>query len=128
VLWLLILHDGKLLSITRFQHLTSDLHPTEINFHSSPNITQRPSENRKAHKNWNLCHYMTSRSTSIRSSLVLGLTSAIGPPFLHAPPHLSSCSSVLHIKMATGTRNPLTRRVLPDKKVGVELVLYPWVR
>jgi hypothetical protein len=31
------------------------------------------------------------------------------------------------LKMATGTRNPLTRRVLPDKKAGVELILYPWV-
>jgi hypothetical protein len=31
------------------------------------------------------------------------------------------------VKMATGTRNPLTRRVLPDKKAGVELILYRWI-
>ena len=32
------------------------------------------------------------------------------------------------LKMAMGTRNPSTRRVLPDKKTGMEQVFYPWVR
>jgi hypothetical protein len=29
--------------------------------------------------------------------------------------------------MATGTRNPSTRRVLPDKEAGMEWNFYPWV-
>ena len=29
------------------------------------------------------------------------------------------------LKMATGTRNPSTRRVLPDKEVGMEAILHP---
>jgi hypothetical protein len=29
--------------------------------------------------------------------------------------------------MAMGTRNPSTRRVLPDKETGMELYFYPWV-
>jgi hypothetical protein len=34
----------------------------------------------------------------------------------------------LHVKMAMGTRNPSTRRVLPDKEVGTEGTSYPRVR
>jgi hypothetical protein len=30
--------------------------------------------------------------------------------------------------MAMGTRNPSTRRVLPDKDAGMEWILYPRVR
>jgi hypothetical protein len=36
--------------------------------------------------------------------------------------------TTLQPRMETGTRNPLTRPVLPDRTEGVELVLYPWVR
>jgi hypothetical protein len=32
------------------------------------------------------------------------------------------------VKMATGTRNPSTRQVLPDKEVGMWWIFYPWVR
>jgi hypothetical protein len=32
------------------------------------------------------------------------------------------------LEMATGTRNPSTRRVLPDKEAGMEWIFYPWVR
>jgi hypothetical protein len=32
------------------------------------------------------------------------------------------------VKMAMGTRNPSTRRVLPDKDAGMEWILYPQVR
>jgi hypothetical protein len=39
--------------------------------------------------------------------------------------------SVAHLhpwlEMATGTRNPSTRRVLPDKEAGIEWIFYPWV-
>jgi hypothetical protein len=31
------------------------------------------------------------------------------------------------VGMAMGTRNPSTRRVLPDKETGMELYFYPWV-
>jgi hypothetical protein len=34
----------------------------------------------------------------------------------------------LSLEMATGTRNPSTRRVLPDKEAGMEWIFYPWVR
>jgi hypothetical protein len=34
----------------------------------------------------------------------------------------------LQVKMATGTRNPSTRRVLPDKEAGMGWIFYPWVR
>ena len=32
------------------------------------------------------------------------------------------------LKMAMGTRNPSTRRVLSDKNAGMEWILYPRVR
>ena len=38
-----------------------------------------------------------------------------------------SISVILLIKMAMGTRNPSTWRVLSDKKMGMEWVFYPWI-
>jgi hypothetical protein len=32
------------------------------------------------------------------------------------------------LEMAIGTRNPSTRRVLPDKDAGMGWIFYPWVR
>ena len=34
---------------------------------------------------------------------------------------------MLSLKMAMGTRNPSIRRVLPDKKTGMEQIFYLWV-
>ena len=35
--------------------------------------------------------------------------------------------SGVSLEMAMGTRNPSTRRVLPNKKAGMEWFFYPWV-
>jgi hypothetical protein len=34
----------------------------------------------------------------------------------------------LQVEMSTGTRNPSTRWVLPDKEAGMGRIFYPWVR
>jgi hypothetical protein len=43
----------------------------------------------------------------------------------HSLAHLK-CDQT-RLEMATGTRNPSTRRVLPDKEAGMEWIFYPWV-
>ena len=52
-----------------------------------------------------------------------GLWAKLGRAGLDALTRLVSC-----VKMAMGTRNPSTRRVLPDKNAGMEWILYPRVR
>jgi hypothetical protein len=50
---------------------------------------------------------------------------------LSSPRSFGTLVSVIQhqqLEMAMGTRNPSTRRVLPDKEVGTEGTSYPWVR
>jgi hypothetical protein len=53
------------------------------------------------------------------------------PPVLTAPGKkeqlLLYLAATTHVEMAMGTRNPSTRRVLPDKETGMELHFYPRV-